>query len=96
VFQAFRRIEAFEVRGEGALQAYLRQAVLNRIRMEIRRVGRRPAVGELAPDYSLGVLLYYLVTGSFPVQATTLDELRAARRPPTSCWNPWTPPRPAH
>jgi RNA polymerase sigma-70 factor (ECF subfamily) len=47
VFQAFKRIEGFEVRGEGALQAYLRQAVLNRIRMEIRRVGRRPEHGLL-------------------------------------------------
>jgi serine/threonine-protein kinase len=28
--------------------------------------------------YSLGVLLYYLVTGSFPVQAASLDELRQA------------------
>jgi RNA polymerase sigma factor (sigma-70 family) len=32
----------FEYRGDGALQAYLRQAVLNRIRDEARRVGRRP------------------------------------------------------
>ena len=47
VFQAFKRIDGFEVRGDGALQAYLRQAVLNRIRMEIRRVGRRPTAGEL-------------------------------------------------
>ncbi len=47
VYQAFRRIDGFEIRGEGALQAYLRQAVLNRIRMEIRRVGRRPAADEL-------------------------------------------------
>src|SRR5262249_15531115 len=28
--------------------------------------------------YSLGVLLYRLVTGAFPVRAATLDELRAA------------------
>lgn len=52
VFQAFRGIERFEVRGEGALQAYLRQAVMNRIRMEIRRVGRRPVAGALDPSLS--------------------------------------------
>jgi RNA polymerase sigma factor (sigma-70 family) len=45
--QAFKRIDKFEVRGEGALQAYLRQALLNRIRSEIRRVGRRPVSTEL-------------------------------------------------
>lgn len=39
---AFRKIEGIEIRGEGTLQAYLRQALLNRIRMEIRRVRRRP------------------------------------------------------
>jgi RNA polymerase sigma-70 factor (ECF subfamily) len=41
------RIEQFEVRHEGALQAYLRQAVMNRIRDEIRRSGRAPASQEL-------------------------------------------------
>jgi RNA polymerase sigma factor (sigma-70 family) len=38
----FRRIADFEPRGAGALQAYLRQAVLNRVRDELRRTGRRP------------------------------------------------------
>jgi RNA polymerase sigma-70 factor, ECF subfamily len=47
VFQTFRRIERFEPRGEGALQAYLRQAILNRIREELRRAKRRPARTEL-------------------------------------------------
>ena len=47
VVQAFKHIERFEIRGEGALQAYLRQSLLNRIRMEIRRAGRRPQSGEL-------------------------------------------------
>lgn len=42
VFKAFTQVEQFEVRGEGALQAYLRQALINRIRSEMRRVGRRP------------------------------------------------------
>jgi RNA polymerase sigma-70 factor (ECF subfamily) len=43
LLQTFTRIEGFDHRGEGALQAYLRQAVMNRIRDELRRVGRRPA-----------------------------------------------------
>jgi RNA polymerase sigma factor (sigma-70 family) len=42
VLQTFKHLETFEVRGEGALQAYLRQAVLNRIRDHIRRVNRGP------------------------------------------------------
>jgi RNA polymerase sigma-70 factor (ECF subfamily) len=40
---AFRKIEGIEVRSEGSLQAYLRQALMNRIRMEIRRAQRKPA-----------------------------------------------------
>lgn len=47
VLQTFRHIETFDARGEGALQAYLRQAVMNRIRDHIRRVGRRPVATEL-------------------------------------------------
>jgi RNA polymerase sigma factor (sigma-70 family) len=42
LLQTFKRIEGFEPRGAGALQAYLRQAVLNRIRDELRRKGRQP------------------------------------------------------
>lgn len=42
VVQTFRRIDAFEVRTEGGLQAYLRQVVLNRIRDCYRRAARRP------------------------------------------------------
>jgi RNA polymerase sigma factor (sigma-70 family) len=47
LFETFKRIEKFEPRGEGALQAYLRQAILNRIREELRRAKRRPAQSEL-------------------------------------------------
>jgi RNA polymerase sigma-70 factor (ECF subfamily) len=36
VLQVFKRVEVFEPRGDGALQAYLRQAVMNRIRNEFR------------------------------------------------------------
>lgn len=47
LLQTFKNIETFEVRGEGALQAYLRQVVLNRIRDHIRRVQRRPTADVL-------------------------------------------------
>lgn len=48
--QTFQKIERFEVRGEGALYAYLRQAILNRVRDELRRAKRRPVRTELDPD----------------------------------------------
>ena len=38
--QTFRKLEDFEDRGEGALFAYLGQAVMNRIRDELRRAAR--------------------------------------------------------
>ena len=37
----------FEARGDGALQAYLRTAVMNRIRDEVRRRGRQPQAAAL-------------------------------------------------
>jgi RNA polymerase sigma factor (sigma-70 family) len=43
LLSAFRKIEGLEIRHEGSLQAYLRQALVNRIRMEIRRAHRKPA-----------------------------------------------------
>ena len=42
LFQTFTRIGDFEPRGRGALLAYLRQAVLNRIRDGLRSRSRRP------------------------------------------------------
>jgi RNA polymerase sigma factor (sigma-70 family) len=47
LIQTFKRIQSFEPRGVGALQAYLRQAVLNRIRDELRRKGRQPHATDL-------------------------------------------------
>jgi len=43
VVRAVKRIDQFESRHEGALQAYLRQAIVNRIRDEVRRAKRSPA-----------------------------------------------------
>lgn len=49
VLRTFARINDFEPRREGALQAYLRQAILNRIRDELRRAGSRTPSIELDP-----------------------------------------------
>jgi len=46
LLRTFRRLEAVEIRGPGALQAYLRQAVLNHIRNELRKKARRPDMGD--------------------------------------------------
>ena len=45
--QTLRNLDDFEPRRAGALQAYMRQAVLNRIRNELRRKGRQPPVTDL-------------------------------------------------
>ena len=42
VFRVFRNLERFEYRGEGALKAYLRHALMNRLRNELRRAAARP------------------------------------------------------
>ena len=43
VVQTLKRIDVFGYRADGALQAYLRQAIMNRIRNEIRRGSRHPS-----------------------------------------------------
>src|SRR5688572_28441688 len=45
-----KRVDDFEPRHVGAMQAYLKQSIINRIRDEIRRVGRHPAPEELVDD----------------------------------------------
>ena len=46
-----RRLDAFEPRHVGAMQAYLRQSVINRIRDEVRRIGRQPPPTELPEEH---------------------------------------------
>ena len=42
LLRTFKHLDCFDHRGVGALQAYLRQAIVNRVRDELRRKGRRP------------------------------------------------------
>lgn len=46
-----KRIELFEPRHVGAMQGYLRQSVINRIRDEVRRIGRHAPPVELMDDH---------------------------------------------
>jgi RNA polymerase sigma-70 factor (ECF subfamily) len=46
LIKTLRHLGEFDFRHDGALLAYLRHAVLNRIRDECRRVGRRPGLAE--------------------------------------------------
>lgn len=50
VFATLERLDRFEVRHQGALQAYLRTAVLNQIRDLVRQQARRPQFAELPQD----------------------------------------------
>jgi RNA polymerase sigma factor (sigma-70 family) len=48
LLQTFKRIGDLEACRVNALQAYLRQAVINRIRDELRRKGRQPHIQDLS------------------------------------------------
>jgi RNA polymerase sigma-70 factor, ECF subfamily len=50
VMNLLRRLDRFEPRHVGAMQAYLRQSIINRIRDEVRRIARRPPPIELPDD----------------------------------------------
>jgi RNA polymerase sigma-70 factor (ECF subfamily) len=52
VLHVLRRLDSFEPRHVGAMQAYLRQSVINRIRDEVRKIGRQPPPSELPDDLS--------------------------------------------
>ena len=50
VLHVLKRLDQFEPRHVGAMQAYLRMSVINRIRDEVRRITRHPAPVELADE----------------------------------------------
>jgi RNA polymerase sigma-70 factor (ECF subfamily) len=47
VIATLRNLPSFELRGDGALQAYLRQALINRVRNEMRKALLRPVANEI-------------------------------------------------
>ena len=50
VFAAVRRLDVIEIHHQGALQAYFREAVMNRIRDLVRQEHRRPHQTDLPPQ----------------------------------------------
>jgi len=83
LLQTFKRIEVFEPTREGALQAYLRQAVLNRVRDEIRRTSRRPstaAIDSQHADDSPSPHEHAIGSEAFERYETALTALRAEDR----------------
>jgi RNA polymerase sigma factor (sigma-70 family) len=52
IVRALPRLKTFEARHPGALQAYLRTAITNHIRDEIRRVSTRPTASELDDNHA--------------------------------------------
>jgi RNA polymerase sigma-70 factor, ECF subfamily len=79
LFNTFRNIEGFEYRAEGALQLYLRRAVMNRIRDELRRARHRPESTELDPvllDDAASPLELAIGAEAVSRYETALDRLR--------------------
>ncbi len=53
LLRTVRRLDVLEPRRAGGFQSYLRQAVINRIRDEVRRARSRPEVGGSEPEPEL-------------------------------------------
>ena len=78
-----KHIDVFEYRTDGALQAYLRQSVLNRIRNEVRRAFRRPAslpVDTDTPDMDESPLDALIGRQSMEAYDTALAQLQDDER----------------
>jgi len=83
VLHAFKTLEMFEPRFDGALQAYLRQAVYNRIQDEIRRGHRRPfhdSLGDIQRDPSPSPLEEVVGTQTLERYEAALQRLKPPDR----------------
>lgn len=83
VMHALRRLGAFECRHQGALQAYLRQAIQNRIIDEVRRAQSRPSPSELLDHHAdPGPSALQRVIGREGIEAyeAALQQLKPAER----------------
>ena len=80
---ALQRLDVFEPRHVGAMQAYLRMSVINRIRDEVRRITRHPAAVELPEDHpadATSPLEAAIHAESYERYRAALDQLKAKDR----------------
>ncbi len=80
---AIAKLDTFEPRHVGAMQAYLRQSVINRIRDEVRRFTRRPANVELHEDFASeqpSPLEHAIHEEAYARYRTALDSLKPRER----------------
>ena len=83
IFETLKHLDRFEHRGDGALQAYLRQAVINRIRNELRRAAARGAAGALdssMPDEGTSPLEAAIAKETLDRYDAALERLRPDER----------------
>jgi RNA polymerase sigma-70 factor (ECF subfamily) len=83
LLHTFKNIEGFDHRGEGAFQAYLRQALMNRIRDELRKAQSRPPRADLddqLPDSGLSPLEAAIGSEAVERYEAALGRLRPAER----------------
>ena len=95
LLRTFKRIGDFEPRGAGALLAYLRQAILNAIREELRRKGRRPdgtGLAGLEADRALSPLEQAIGGEAVDRYERALSRLKPGERKPSSAASKWATP----
>lgn len=83
LLNAFKRMGSFEPRREGAFQAYLRQAVMNRIKDELRRTRVRPSTAtfdELDHEHGASPLEDAIELETFERYEAALARLRDEER----------------
>src|SRR5688500_9547625 len=83
VLHVLRRLDAFEPRHVGAMQAYLRQSVINRIRDEVRKIGRQAPPSELPEDLQSDLtspLEFAVKAEAYERYRTALDDLSPRER----------------
>jgi RNA polymerase sigma factor (sigma-70 family) len=83
IVETLKHLQNFEHRGDGALQAYLRQAVMNRIRNELRKLAVRGAPATLdsrVPDDAPSPLDHAIASQAFERYESGLNRLTPEER----------------